>query len=154
MKMQKPTAILLIILSFSSLVLPQYSGESSLADSTQKIYSHGLQFYIVNGILFAYKFNSNFPGIWRFKFDFSGSIAELSSTSERFNSFDEVTDEGENNSDNRNFDIAMTIEYNYFFPVHKRLKPYVGLGPIFSYTYSDNPFKNKSGTPSISYHLT
>jgi len=89
-----------------------------------------------------------------FKFDFSGSIADLSSTSERFNSANEVTGEDENNSDNRNFDIALTFEYNYFFPVHKRLKPYVGLGPVWSYSYVDNRSENKSDIPSISYHLT
>ena len=152
--MQKHILILIMCVVFSINALSQNIGESSVSDSTKKAYSYGLQYYFVNGILFAFKFNTHFPGVWRLKLDFSGSIADLSSTTERFNSVNEVTDEDEHNSDNRNFDIALTFEYNYFFPVHKRLKPYVGLGPVFSYSYVDNRSENKSDTPSISYHLT
>jgi hypothetical protein len=129
LKMQKHIFILILCVVFSINALSQNIGESSVSDSTKKAYSYGLQYYIVNGILFAFKFNSHFPGVWRLKLDFSGSIADLSSTSERFNSVNEVTDDYEQNSDNRNFDIALTFEYNYFFPVHKRLKPLCGTGP-------------------------
>ena len=152
--MQKHILILILCVVFSINALSQNIGESSVSDSTKKAYSYGLQYYFVNGILFAFKFNNNFPGVWRLKLDFSGSIADLSSTAERFNSANEVTYEDEHNSDNRNFDIALTFEYNYFFPVHKRLKPYVGLGPVWSYSYVDTRSENKSDIPSISYHLT
>jgi len=141
--MQKHILILIICVVFSMNAFSQNIVESSVSDSTKKVYSYGLQYYFVDGILFAFKFNNNFPGVWRLKLDFSGSIADLSSTSERFNSVNEVIDEDEHNSDTRNFDIALTFEYNYFFPVHKRLKPYVGLGPVFSYSYVDNRSENK-----------
>ena len=151
--MQKHILILILCAVFSINAFSQNIGESSVSDSTKKAYSYGLQYYIVNGILFAFKFNTHFPGVWRLKLDFSGSIADLSSTSERFNSVNEVTDDYERNSDNQNFDIALTFEYNYFFPVHKRLKPYVGLGPLFSYSSVDDRNETKSGTRLTTYNL-
>jgi len=153
LKIQKHILILILCVVCSINAFSQNIDESSISDSTKKNYSYGLQYYFVNGILFAFKFNTHFPGVWRLKLDFSGSIADLSSTSERFNSANEVTDEGEQNSDNRNFDIALTFEYNYFFPVHKRLKPYVGLGPVFSYSYVDNRSES-SDTRFSPYNLT
>ena len=96
--------------------------------------------------MFAFKFNNQFPTVWRLKFDLSGTIDNSSSFYENFNYDNELTSENEQTSDNQNFNISLSFEYNYFFTVHKRFKPYIGIGPLLNYSYSDGTYEYSSDT--------
>ena len=45
---------------------------------------------------------------------------------------------------NQNFNISLSFEYNYFFLVHKRFKPYIGIGPLLNYSHSEGKYEQYS----------
>jgi opacity protein-like surface antigen len=132
------------VLILSGNGFSQDVGTNSTSDSTHKTYSYGIQYYIINGVMFAFRFNNKFPTVWRVKFDLSGTIDNASSFYENYNYDNELTSESEQTSDNQNFNISLSFEYNYFFTVHKRFKPYIGIGPLLNYSHSEGKYEQNS----------
>jgi len=147
LKKQRKILYLLIFLLLSISVFSQNKSKMGTTDSTNNDYSYGIQYYLVDGIFIAFKFNNHFPNTWRIKCDFSGSIADNSWFHESYNSVDELTGKREQSSDNRNFNLGISLEYNYFFLVHKRFQPYVGIGPVWNYFYGKGQYEQKSEIP-------
>jgi opacity protein-like surface antigen len=143
---QKFILSLVLLLILSGVIFSQDVKNNSAPDPAEKIYSIGIQYYIVNGIKFAFKFNNQFPTVWRLKIDLSGNIDNSSSFYENYNHDNDLISEYEQKSDNQNYKITMSFECNYFFTVHKRFKPYIGIGPLFSYSSSDGKYEYNSDT--------
>lgn len=135
-----------VLLFLFENIFSQDANKNSASDSTNKNYSYGIQYYIVNGVMFAFKFNNQFPTVWRLKIDLSGTIDKSSSYYENYNYDNELTSENEQISDNQNFNISLSFEYNYFFTVHKRFKPYIGIGPLLNYSHSEGEYEQNSDT--------
>jgi hypothetical protein len=147
LKEQSKISYLLFFLLLSVNAFSQNISKVGTTDSTNHVYSYGIQYYLVDGIFIAFKFNNHFPNIWRIKCDFSGSIADNSSYYKNYNSADELTGKREYDSYNSTFNFGISIEYNYFFLVHKRFQPYIGIGPVWSYSYNTDQYSQKSELP-------
>jgi len=146
LNIQKFILLVTALLILSGKIFSQDVSTNSAADSANKTYSYGIQYYIINGVMFAFKFNNQFPTVWRLKIDLSGTIDNSSSFYENYNYDNELTSESEQTSDNQNFNISLSFEYNYFFTVHKRFKPYIGIGPLLNYSHSEGKYEQNSDT--------
>jgi len=132
-----------------SLLFGQESDFAAESDTTNSIYSYAVQYYLVSGVFFAFKFNNNHPNIWRIKFDFSGSIIDETYNHKWYDN-DELTGELDEESDSRRFYFSLSTEYNYFFNIHKRFEPFIGIGPIFSYSTNKNILNTTDTSPNNS----
>jgi hypothetical protein len=128
-------------------------GANTPADSSTESKNYGLQYYFINGVEFAFKFNQNYPAVWRLHFDITGSVVSQESFSDRFDQNDQLTDKNEYLTEGKNFSIEITFEYNYFFQLHKRFQPYVGIGPLLSFTYRTSDYEQKLEIPPTTTRL-
>jgi outer membrane protein W len=102
-------------------------------DTSSSKYSYGIQYYLVNGIFFAFKFNDNYPNVWRVKFDLSGAITGDSYNEKPYYN-GELGVERENGTNTTVTNFSISFEFNYFFNIHNQFDPYIGIGPLFKYS--------------------
>lgn len=145
--------LLILFIHCSTNLYSQQIFQNIEQDTSSSMYSYGIQYYLVNGIFFAFKFNDNYPNVWRVKFDLSGAITGDSYNEKTYHE-EELAIERENGTNTTVTTFSISFEYNYFFNIHKQFDPYIGIGPLFKYSrdkYSQKSKNLKLSNSSTSY---
>ncbi|NOX87837.1 MAG: hypothetical protein GXO77_02345 [Calditrichaeota bacterium] len=101
-------------------------------------YRHGFDFYLINGVAFAYQYRLSEKKTVRIYVDLSGGIGGQNSEGDSEYRSPSDTTKQKADSDSKSDNQSITISPHFFYQIFQRniVKIHVGAGPIFSFSRS------------------
>ena len=124
-----------MFLLFSSFNFSQIN-----SDSSKGFYTHELQFYVVNDIIAAYKYQFTECSAFRLKLNVTGLFNDENSDEIEYyaKTVDTLMGTEKREFINSNHTFGITFQYLYDLKLHRITHLYFGGGPFVNYSFSQN----------------
>ena len=128
--MKRPFLFLILTLFFISGFAP-----SDFAQNGKKEKTHALDFYLINGVSFAYQQKMSAKSSWRFYVSLSGNAFSLSGSDKMHSYYPSDTSFSKADDSNKRNSQSIAISPQYFYQIKQwgKVRLSLGVGPIFTF---------------------